>query len=262
MAVALARAGARVLLSATDPAALKSAIAETGARAGQVTGHVANLALPGEPERLIEAARTRFGGVDVLINNAGMGTGHIREDFAVRPLRFWEVSDTQLRRMWEINVFASVALARLVAPEMIERGWGRIINATTSLSSMLLPGIGPYGWSKAALEAATSAMAGDLKDTGVTANVLIPGGPADTAMIPLSSGVPRDKLLPADCQVGPALWLCSEASDGVTGRRFVGMLWDSSKPQAEAAMLASDVVAWTGFGRQARMPGAFLEPKR
>jgi NAD(P)-dependent dehydrogenase (short-subunit alcohol dehydrogenase family) len=259
MALALVRAGARVLFCGTDAASLNAAILESGASPDRAAAHVADLSVPGALERLVKVAHATFGGIDVLVNNAGLGTGSLREDFAINPLRFWEVSDADLRRMLEVNVFLAVTLARLVAPEMIERRWGRIINATTSLSSMLLPGIGPYGWSKAALEAATSAMAGDLAGSGVTANVLIPGGPADTDMIPRNSGMPRERLLRADCQVGPVMWLSSNASDAITGRRFVGMLWDSNKPDTESATWSSDVVAWTGYGRQARMPGAFLE---
>ena len=76
---------------------------------------------------------------------------------------------------------------------MIARGWGRVVNVTTSLDTMFLPGSGSYGPSKAALEANTRIMSSDLADTGVTANVLIPGGPANTRMIPDRMGA-RDEL--------------------------------------------------------------------
>src|SRR3546814_20117453 len=90
---------------------------------------------------------------------------------------------------WSSDVCSS-DLASLV-PEMMRRKWGRIINVTTSLDNMLRPGMVGYGGSKAALEAPTAIMAGDLSGTGVTAHVLVPGGPATTAADPLEGGLDR-----------------------------------------------------------------------
>jgi 3-oxoacyl-[acyl-carrier protein] reductase len=215
---------------------------------------------PAAVESIVEAARRAFGGVDVLINNAGIGTGAIRSDFWDNPIKFWTIEDADYRRFIEINTLSAVRLAALVAPQMIASKWGRIVNVTTSLSSMLLAGQAAYGVSKAGLEAITSVMAGDLAGTGVTANVLAPGGPADTRMLD-GVNVPREALIPADCMAAPAVWLASNASDGVTGKRFLGIKWDRNLPAAQAAIAAAAPVAWTGFGDQMRPPVGGLPPQ-
>jgi NAD(P)-dependent dehydrogenase (short-subunit alcohol dehydrogenase family) len=258
MAIACARAGAQVLLTATDLQALEQTAEESGVPRTAV--HVADMREPAAVESIVAAAERAFGGVDVLINNAGIGTGAIRSDFWENPIKFWTIKDADYRRFIEINTLAAVRLAALVVPQMIASKWGRIVNVTTSLSSMLLAGQAAYSVSKAGLEAITSVMAGDLAGTGVSANVLAPGGPADTRMLD-GVNVPRGALIPADCMAAPAVWLASNASDGVTGKRFLGIKWDRNLPAAQAAIAAAAPVAWTGFGDQMRPPVGGLPPQ-
>lgn len=260
MAIACARAGAQVLLTATDLQALEQTAEESGVPSDRTVAHVADMREPAAVESIVEAAQRAFGGVDVLINNAGIGTGAIRSDFWENPIKFWTIKDADYRRFIEINTLSAVRLAALVVPQMIASKWGRIVNVTTSLSSMLLAGQAAYGVSKAGLEAITSVMAGDLAGTGVTANVLAPGGPADTRMLD-GVNVPRGALIPADCMAAPAVWLASNASDGVTGKRFLGIKWDRNLPAAQAAIAAAAPVAWTGFGEQMRPPVGGLPPQ-
>jgi 3-oxoacyl-[acyl-carrier protein] reductase len=249
-----------VLLTATDRQALEQTAEESGGATGRPVIHVADMREPAAVESIVEAAQRAFGGVDVLFNNAGIGTGAIRSDFWENPIKFWTIKDTDYRRFIEINTLSAVRLASLVVPQMIVSKWGRIVNVTTSLSSMLLAGQAAYGVSKAGLEAITSVMAGDLAGTGVTANVLAPGGPADTRMLD-GVNVPREALIPADCMAAPAVWLASNASDGVTGKRFLGVKWDRTLPPAQAAIAAAALVAWTGFGDQMRPPAGGLPPQ-
>jgi NAD(P)-dependent dehydrogenase (short-subunit alcohol dehydrogenase family) len=254
MAAVCIRQGARVLFVGTDASRLAAAVAASGAAPGQAAVHVADLADSAAPEALVAAARNAFGGVDALVNNAGVSVGSLRPDFWQNPVRFWTVEEGSWRRFFEINAISAIRLAAAVAPEMIRRGWGRIVNVTTSLSTMLASGVGPYGASKAALEAATAMMAGDLAGTGVTANVLTPGGPADTPMLPADAGIPREALIPPDCLAAPLAWLLSGEADEVTGRRYLGAKWDRSLPGLDAAVQAGAPVAWTGHGEQAKMP--------
>jgi NAD(P)-dependent dehydrogenase (short-subunit alcohol dehydrogenase family) len=116
---------------------------------------------------------------------------------------------------------------------------------------MIRPSWTPYGPSKAALEAASANWAGDLKDTGVTVNVLIPGGPADTNFVPGISDEERAKLVQPDVMGAPVKWLLSSASDGVTARRFLASNWDDTLPVNDAAEQASAPIAWQSLGRQA-----------
>src|SRR5581483_9876936 len=86
----------------------------------------------------------------------------------------------------------------------------------------------PYGPSKAGHEALVATMARQLEGSGVTANVLLPGGAADTNMIP--PGRDRSRLLKPEIMQDPVVWLASEASDGFNGRRIVAQFWDETLP--------------------------------
>jgi 3-oxoacyl-[acyl-carrier protein] reductase len=102
----------------------------------------------------------------------------------------------------------------------------------------------PYGVTKAAIEAETLIWAQELAGTGVTVNSLIPGGAADTGFVHESSrkelAAMGRSLLPPSVMVAPILWLASRLSDGVTGTRFVGKLWDDALPPNEAAQKARE----------------------
>jgi NAD(P)-dependent dehydrogenase (short-subunit alcohol dehydrogenase family) len=123
-------------------------------------------------------------------------------------------------------------MARFAAEPMIRRGWGRIINVTTSFDTMLAAGLSAYGASKAGLEASSVAWAKDLERTGVTVNILVPGGPTDTPGF-FPPGKPRPPmLLDPEIMGAPAAWLASPQSDGITGCRFIARDWDRKLPRA------------------------------
>ena len=104
-------------------------------------------------EEITKATRDRFGRIDILVNNAGIGPGAIRPDSWQRPLKFWEITPDQWRRFVAVHTTAPLALANAVVSEMMHQGWGRIVNVTTSLGTMLGAAFPTYGLSKAALEA-------------------------------------------------------------------------------------------------------------
>ena len=139
-----------------------------------------------------------------------------------------------------------LALANAVVPEMMRQGWGRIVNVTTSLGTMLNGGSPTYGPSKAALEALSAIMAKDLDGTGVTVNVLFPGGITNTPMVS-ESGFDRAKMIQPEVMAPPLLWLVSDAAEKVTGRRFIAVHWDTKLPPEEAAEKAGAPVAWTSI---------------
>jgi len=124
-------------------------------------------------------------------------------------------------------------MAKAAVPHMLDQRWGRIINISMNHETMRRTGFSPYGPSKAALESETAIWAQDLAGTGVTVNALLPGGATRTGMVPETvSGAVRRSLLDPAIVVPPLRWLASEASDGVTGARFVARAWDSSLPPA------------------------------
>ncbi len=115
---------------------------------------------------VVGQAHSHFGAIDILVNNAGIGQATLRPGNWQQPLRFWEVTADQWRQFIAVHTTAPLLLAQTVVPGMIERKWGRIVNVTTSLGTMIRSGSPTYGPSKAALEAFSAIMAKDLDGTG------------------------------------------------------------------------------------------------
>jgi len=207
----------------------------------------ADLTSDSATEEISRTTRDRFGRIDILVNNAGISPGSIRPDSWQRPLKFWEITPDQWRRFVAVHTTAPLALTNAVVPEMMRQGWGRIVNVTTSLGTMLNAGSPTYGPSKAALEALSAIMAKDLDGTGVTVNVLVPGGVTNTPMISDEAGFDRTRLIQPGVMTPPLVWLVSDAAQKVTGRRFLAIHWDTNLPPEQAAEKAGAPVAWTSI---------------
>jgi NAD(P)-dependent dehydrogenase (short-subunit alcohol dehydrogenase family) len=205
---------------------------------------------------IVGQARQRFGAIDILVNNAGVGQATLRPGNWQQPLRFWEITADQWRNFVAVHTTAPLLLAQAVVPEMRERKWGRIVNVTTSLGTMIRSGSPTYGPSKAALEAFSAIMAKDLEGTGITVNVLVPGGVTNTPMVPQEAGFDRQEMIQPEVMVPPLVWLVSSAGQNVSGRRFLAVHWDAKLPPAQAAEKAGAPIAWTSI---ATMP---IEPPR
>src|SRR5216683_1214957 len=258
MARGLLAAGIRVAGVDRDREPLEALVAmtrEQGKAAELLTIQI-DLSSDSAADEITRATRSGFGRIDILVNNAGIGPGAIRADSWQRPLKFWEITSDQWRRFVAVHTTAPWALANAVVPEMMREGWGRIVNVTTSLGTMLNAGSPTYGPSKAALEALSAIMAKDLDGTGVTVNVLVPGGITNTGMVPLEAGYDRAEMIQPAVMAPPLNWLVSDAAGDVTGRRFLAVHWDSTLPPEEAAAKAGAPVAWTEI---ATMP---IEPPR
>ncbi|MGH6904913.1 MAG: SDR family NAD(P)-dependent oxidoreductase, partial [Geminicoccaceae bacterium] len=186
----------------------------------------ANVARHEDCAAAVLQVRAEYGGLEVLINNAGIGMAAIRDDHFDRPIRLSEIEPEHWRRFFATNCMGAFLMMRAAVPDMAAQGWGRVVNVTTSFFTMLNEGFAPYGPAKAALEAASAIWAKELQGTGVSVNVLVPGGPTDTRMVPASAPFARDQLIRPEAMAPPAQWLASPASNGVTGRRFVAGLWD------------------------------------
>lgn len=205
--------------------------------------------------RVERAVIDQFGRIDVLVNNAGMGQSVIWPDHWREPLRFWNIELDQWQRFFAINTHALFLLSRMAARHMMAARWGRIINVTTSLGSMLRAGFAPYGASKAAAESLSRIMAEELAGSGVTVNVLVPGGLTNTAANP---GAPfdRSKMIQPEVMLPPLRWLVSDESADVTGKRFVAIRWDTQLPASVAASQCAAPAAWSDGGSKP------IEPQR
>jgi NAD(P)-dependent dehydrogenase (short-subunit alcohol dehydrogenase family) len=174
----------------------------------------------------VKKTADHFGAVHGLVNNAGVGMQHIGNVLVGRRKRFFEVDADTWRSAMDVNLNGPFMMARAIAPRLIEQGWGRIVNIVTSFFTMMMDGFSPYGPSKAALEAATVIWSKDLAETGVTVNALLPGGPANTRMIPQSEVADRATLVQPEVMMAPIVWLMSTRSDGITGLRIIAKEWD------------------------------------
>ncbi len=239
MAMALAEAGARLCITgASESAALRDTERELAALAGpdNVYALAADVCDAASAANTVAACVDRFGRIEVLVNNAGKGMRLISETFNTKPTRFWEAEPNAWRTIVDINVNGPFLMAREAAPHMLERGFGKIVNISTSDQTMVRGGYSPYGPSKAFLEAASRVWAQDLAGTGVDVNVLLPGGATDTDFLPPSAnkrGADGNLLSPTVMRAA-ILWLASDQSNGHTGGRYIGRYWDGP----EAARVA------------------------
>jgi NAD(P)-dependent dehydrogenase (short-subunit alcohol dehydrogenase family) len=196
----------------------------------RVAGVRADAGVAVEADRAVDVVLQQFGRLDVLVNNAARGPREISETFTTKPPKFWEIPAVAWQQTISSNVNGPFFMSRAAAPHMIDQGWGRIVNISTSRVTMVRKGYAPYGPSKTALDAMTRIFAQDLEGTGVTVNALLPGGATDTEFVPGDGPGRRGadgKLLAPDVMNAALLWLISDASDGVTAARFVGARWIS-----------------------------------
>lgn len=232
MALALNAAGARVAITGSRASdALRQTRDALGADALAIAANVTDAVACA---RAVNETVAAFGRLDVLINNAGLGMRAISETFNTVPTKFWQADATAWSDIVNTNVNGPFLMARAAIPGMLKQGFGKIINVSTSDITMIRTGYSPYGPTKAFLEAASCVWAADLAGTGVDVNVLLPGGATDTDLLPPS---PNKKgadgnLLHPEIMRGPALWLCSDASNGITGGRYIARLWDDKNPDA------------------------------
>jgi 3-oxoacyl-[acyl-carrier protein] reductase len=236
MALALARAGAQVAIASPQRDQIDQAAAElvAASRPGAVIAVQADITRRADCEAIVERCRAAFGGFDILVNNARRlqrGPGIPPDAFR---LPFWKSDPRLWAEAVEVNINGAFLMSHVATPHLIARGWGRIVNISTSLDTMQRRQNSPYGVTKAAIDAEALIWAQDLAGTGVTVNTLLPGGRVDTDGDPGAPGYPPEGMLPVTAMDGMILWLASDHSGGVSGQRFVGKFWDHGVPLDES----------------------------
>lgn len=254
---ALLRAGANVV--ATDVAEarleeLAQSIAREKLGQGLSTRHL-DISDQHSCAASVAAVQARFGTLDILINNGALGMGAIRDDHMTKLVAIEEITPEMWDRFVAVNFSGAWYLTRAAVPAMKRAGWGRVITVTTSFFTMLRGGFHPYGPVKAGLEAMAAGHAKEFDGTGVTVNVIVPGGPADTPMVPASSGLRRTDLIPPVQMTYPLMWLCSSDADRVTGKRYVAARWDAAASVPEARRASEAPIGWPDLATAPVWPG-------
>src|SRR5690348_16372279 len=186
MAEAVLAAGGRVAALSPDTAELNAAVAEFGKAfgKGRAIAIDADISKPEDCKRSVAETTAAFGALDGVVNDAALGQPYLSPGMQDTTCNFWDADPVRWSKMIQVNVCGTFMMANAVTPHLIAQKWGRVVNVTTSLGTIQRGGNTPYGPSKGAIEAMTIACAKELKDTGVTANSLIPGGVTNTAFVP------------------------------------------------------------------------------
>jgi NAD(P)-dependent dehydrogenase (short-subunit alcohol dehydrogenase family) len=224
MASALASAGASVVV--TGRSADRAAAVADGLDPG-CFGLGLDVRDPGSVASCVETAWSRLGGIDLLVNNAGIGMRTVNPRFLEDPQPFWAVPVDGFRDVFETKVTGCFLVASAVVPRMLEAGGGRVVNISMNESTMVRRGFVPYGPSGAAVEALSRVMAADLAGSPVRVNLLLPGGATATGMVPshgLSDDV-RARLLSPAVMGPPIVWLASAEAAEVHDERIVASEW-------------------------------------
>jgi 3-oxoacyl-[acyl-carrier protein] reductase len=222
IAEAFAREGAKVIvIAARGRKEVENVASNIGGRA--ILADVSNT---DEVKKLVDLVITDFGKIDILVNNAARGMKFVNESFMTEPRPFWQADPDIWRMVIDTNINGVFLISREVIPHMLQRGFGRIINISINYETMKRKGFTPYGPSKAALESMSIIWAQELNGTGITLNVILPGGATNTGMIPETfPELQRKKLLDPAIMGPPAIYLASDEASGMNGQRIIAVEW-------------------------------------
>ena len=224
MAEALVAAGARVAVTSRERSRATAAASALGTTAVGVEMDVRDEA---SVDAGVGEIYERFGGVDVLVNNAGIGMRTVNPRFLTDPQPFWAVAPEGFLDVLQTKVTGCFLVARALVPRMLAAGGGRVITISMNEQTMVRRGFVPYGPAGAAVEALARVMAADLAGSPVTANVLLPGGATATGMVPDDfSPEARATLLDPAIMGPPIVWLASDEAAGVHDERIIATEFD------------------------------------
>jgi 3-oxoacyl-[acyl-carrier protein] reductase len=202
-AQALSQEGAKLVLCARDRPALEEAAA---AMPGEALAVPADVTDPGTPARLVAAAVERFGGLHVLVGNAG----------GPPPARALEVTDDALLAAIDANLLTSIRLVRAAVPHMRDAGWGRICLIASISVKQPIPTLALSNTARTGLWAWAKTAAADLAGDGITLNLACPGTHATERMRQL--GGLGDGRVGDPADFGKVVcFLCSDQARFVSG---------------------------------------------
>lgn len=224
-ALRFAQEGAKVVVTQRTTTEIEGTVSEIKASGGNALAVTMDIRDPEQVNKMIQRAADEFGGIDILINNAGFygGLGHKRWDD-------WSLEEW--RASWDINVVGGWLCAKGVVPYMRERGKGKIVNISSVTFHMGYPGQLPYTCTKAAIIALTRGMARSLGRYLINVNAIavgytmteasanMPGRDAEGEKVLIAKRCIRREEQPEDL-VGTGVFLVSDDSDFISGQTIV-----------------------------------------
>jgi NAD(P)-dependent dehydrogenase (short-subunit alcohol dehydrogenase family) len=185
----------------------------------------ADLARPGEPEGVVEAALAGLGGIDCLVNNVGVA----------RQARFDEVPDSEWDEYWQLNLMSHMRAIRAALPAMRERGGGAIVNVSSTAGKRPSTGMPHYSVTKAAMLSLSRLVADLYAKDGIRCNAVTPGptatdawlgeggladqqgGDRNEVLAKVGAGRPLGRLARPEEIAAVVVFLCSDRASYVTG---------------------------------------------
>jgi 3-oxoacyl-[acyl-carrier protein] reductase len=214
----LLRSGASVVMWDMDAAKLDEAKASLS-KLGNISGHVVELTSDDAVNATTQQTIQAMGQIDILVNNAGITGGNATT---------WELDPAVWRRVIEVNLIAPYLTCRAVTPQMVQRGWGRIVNIASVAGKEGNPNASHYSASKAGVIALTKSLAKEVATKGVLVNSVAPAV-AKTAMFAqmtqahidyMLGKIPMGRFVEVEEIAAMVAWLSSEDCSFTTGSVF------------------------------------------
>jgi len=209
LALACAKEGANLVISSRNADSLEPVAEEARASGVEVLAVPADVSRSEDVQKLVDATAERFGKIDVLVNNAGLLGPRVRIE---------EYPEDQWRSVLDANLTGPFLISKAVIPHM--REGASVINVTSGVSIEGRAEWGAYSVSKFGLEGLTQILAAELKDRGIRANSVDPGGMrTDMRAAAYPDEDPNTRITPEE-NTAVFIYLASDESRKVTGARF------------------------------------------
>ena len=218
-AIMLSEYGANIVIADMDEEAAKETAKNITSNNGKAVWIKCNVTNDDDLLQLIDCAIENFKGIDILVNNVGIGGGGRENPYEMELKRF--------RQVYEANVFSTWRLCQLVAPHMEKSGYGSIINISSMASINKSPSMSAYASSKAAINHMTANLAHDYGKAGIRVNAVAPGAIRTDALnkvltpeieTKMLAHTPIKRLGEAEDIAGAVLYFASPISQWVSGQ--------------------------------------------
>jgi NAD(P)-dependent dehydrogenase (short-subunit alcohol dehydrogenase family) len=207
IALLFAGEGAKVAVTARSSDQLSQVVEDIARNGGEAVGVSADVSREEDAKKIVQETMERFGGIDILVNNAGI----------LKAAPFVAFESEEWRRVIEVNLMGTFYCTKAVAPILIERGWGRIINIASRAGKIGVPYVTAYVASKHAVVGFTKALAEELAPFNVTVNAVCPGT-VKTEMVPKTVQERIGELLIPPSHVADlTLYLATEGAGSING---------------------------------------------